>query len=165
MSVGVLDGNNVMMLASHCPNATSHTDGDGQGRRYPAHLTATGQALLAHRSRGDLIALFGKGPLVRPRGRGPRTVDELLEVLRVANERGYAESVEDLADGIWAFAAPVRSASDRVVAALAAVFRGRPPVGDAVRQATAALTSAAAEVSTRLGYRPDDPAAGTPASM
>ena len=88
-----------------------------------------------------------------------------VEVLRVANEQGYAESAEDLADGIWAFAAPVHSTADRVVAALAAVFRGRAPVDDAVRQATAALTSAAAEVSTRLGYRPDDPAAGKPASM
>jgi IclR family transcriptional regulator, acetate operon repressor len=164
MSVGVLDGNNVMMLAS-CPDAPTRADGDGRGRGYPAHLTATGKALLAHRSRGDLIALFGKGPLVRPTGRGPRTVDELLEALREVEERGYAESAEDLADGIWAFAAPVHSAADHVVAALAAVFCGRPPVGDAVRKATAALTSAAAEVSARLGYRPDDSAAGTPAPM
>jgi DNA-binding IclR family transcriptional regulator len=164
IAVGVLDGNNVMMLASHCPDAlTRADDDDGRVRCYPAHLTATGKALLAHRSRGDLIALFGTGPLARPRGRGPRTVDELLEVLRDANERGYAESAEDLADGIWAFAAPLHSTADRVLAALAAVFCGRPPVGTAVRQATAALTSAAAEVSARLGYRPDDPAAGRPA--
>ena len=165
VSVGVLDGNDVMFLASHCPDALTRADGDGRGRRYPAHLTATGKALLAQRSRGDLIALFGKGPLARPTGRGPRTVDELLEELRVANEQGYAESAEDLADEIWAFAAPVHSTADRVVAALVEVFRGRPPVGDAVRQATAALTSAAAEVSARLGYRPDDPAAGKRASV
>ena len=165
MSLGVLDANNVMMLASHAPEATSRTVGDRRGRRYPAHLTATGKALLAHRSRGDLIALFGQGPLVRPTGRGPRTVDELLEVLREVEERGYAESAEDLADGIWAFAAPVRSAGDRVVAALAAVFRGRPPVDTTVREATTLLRTAAVEVSTRLGYRPDSPAAGTPASM
>ena len=164
-AVGVLDGHNVMFLASHGPDATSDADGDGRGRRYPAHLTATGKALLAHRSRGDLIALFGKGPLPRPTGRGPRTVDELLEVLRVANGRGYAESAEDLADEIWAFAAPVHSTPDRVVAALTAVFYDRPPVGDAVRQATDALTGAAAELSARLGYRPDDPAAGQPASQ
>jgi DNA-binding IclR family transcriptional regulator len=164
ISVGVLDGNNVMMLASHCPDGPARAD-DGQGCRYPAHLTATGKALLAHRARGDLIALFGKGPLARPTGRGPRTVDELVGELREVEERGYAESAEDLADGIWAFAAPVHSTADRVVAALAAVFCGRPPVGDAMRQATAALTNAAAEVSARLGYRPDDPAAATPAWM
>ena len=78
ISVGVLDGNNVMFLASHCPDPPTRADDDhGRGGRYPAHLTATGKALLAHRSRGDLIALFGKGPLARPTGRGPRTVDEL----------------------------------------------------------------------------------------
>jgi DNA-binding IclR family transcriptional regulator len=90
-------------------------------------------ALLAQRSRGDLIALFGKGPLARPTGRGPRTVDELVEVLRVANEQGYAESAEELADGIWAVAAPVHSTADRVVAALAAVFCGRPPATRSAR--------------------------------
>ena len=123
--------------------------------RYPAHLTATGRALLAQRSWGELMALYGKGPLARPTGRGPGTVEELLEALQEVGERGFAESAGDLADGIWACAAPVRGAPDRVVGALGAGFRRRPRGDAALHAATAALTGAAAEVSSRLGYRPD----------
>ena len=152
-AVAVLDGTDVMMLsAANVSDAASVTAGDAAMVRYPAHLTATGRAMLAHRSAGELIALYGKGPLARPTGRGPGTVDELLEALRDVGERGFAESAGDLADGIWAFAAPVRCTADRVVGALGAGFR-RPPGGAALRAAAAALASAAAEVSSRLGYR------------
>ena len=53
--------------------------------------------------------------------------------------------------------APRRCAAraDRVVGALGAGFRRRPRGEAALREAAAALTSAAAEVSSRLGYRPD----------
>jgi DNA-binding IclR family transcriptional regulator len=160
-AVAVLDGTDVMMLSASRP-AGDGAVGDGGGGeaavRFPAHLTATGKALLAHRSRGELIALYGKGPLARPTGRGPGTVDELLEALQEVEQRGFAESAGDLADGIWAFAAPVRCTADRVVGALGAAFRRRPPGEAALREAASALTSAAAEVSCRLGYRPG----GTP---
>jgi DNA-binding IclR family transcriptional regulator len=161
-AVAVLDGTEVMMLLTSPPSGTEFVAVGAEATlRFPAHLTATGRALLAHRSRGDLIALYGKGPLARPTGRGPGTVDELLEALREVEERGFAESAGDLADGIWAFAAPVRCTADRVVGALGAGFRGRPP-GDAALRAAAALTSAAAEVSSRLGYRPDRTSTAAP---
>ena len=155
-AVAVLDGTDVMMLlASRRTGDGSVAVGVEPAVRYPAHLTATGRALLAQRSRGELMALYGKRPLARPTGRGPGTVEELLETLQEVGERGFAESAGDLADGIWACAAPVRGATDRVVGALGAGFRHRPRGEAALREAAAALTSAAAEVSSRLGYRPD----------
>jgi len=161
-AVAVLDGTDVMMLSpSPSTGADVSAAGPETGARYPAHLTATGKALLAHRSRGELLALYGRGPLARPTGRGPETVDELLEALREVEQRGFAESAGDLADGIWAFAAPVRSTADRVVGALGAGFR-RPPADAALLEAAAALTSAAAEVSSRLGYRSDANLSGAP---
>ena len=76
-AVAVLDGTDVMMLSA------SRRTGDGfvavgvaPTIRYPAHLTATGRALLAQRSRGELRALYGNravGPTDRTRsgdGRG-----------------------------------------------------------------------------------------------
>jgi DNA-binding IclR family transcriptional regulator len=158
-AVAVLDGTDVMVLSARRPADDGAATLDAEASvRYPAHLTATGKALLAHRSRGELIALYGKGPLARPTGRGPGTIDELMEALRDVEQRGFAESAGELADGIWAFAAPVRSTADRVVGALGVAFLCRPPGEAALREAASALTSAAAEVSSRLGYRPD----GTP---
>jgi len=162
-AVAVLDGTDVvMLLASRRTGDGSVAVGVEPTVRYPAHLTATGRALLAQRSRGELLALYGTRPLARPTGRGPGTLEELMEALRVVGERGFAESAGDLADGIWACAAPVRGGVDRVVGALGAGFRCRPRGDAAVREATAALTSAAAEVSSRLGYRPDAVATAVP---
>ena len=157
MAIGVLDGTDAIVSRAHHPESTTAWADFEPGLRYPAHLTAMGRALLIGRTRGDLIALYGDRPLSRPNDKGPATVDELLAQLVEAEERGYAESPIDLADGIWAFAAPVRSAAGRVVAALTAGFLGEPPVGAAFDAAMAALLKGAAEISSRLGYRPCDP--------
>jgi DNA-binding IclR family transcriptional regulator len=161
MAIGVLDGTEVIVSRAHHPESTTAWSDFEPGVRYPAHLTAMGRALLLDRPRGELVALYGDRPLARPNGRGPATIDELLEQLEEAKERGYAESPVDLADGIWAFAAPVYSAARRVVAALTAGFLGEPPKGEDFDRTIAALLSGAEEISSRLGYRPcDPPAAG-----
>jgi DNA-binding IclR family transcriptional regulator len=150
-AVGVLEGTEVTMVATeHARREPGASDG-GPGMRYPAHLTATGKALLACRPRGELMALYGRRPLARPAGRGPGTVEELVESLREVCERGFAESAADLGDGLWAVAAPVHAPAGRVVAAVGVAFRERPPAGGALRRATEMLASAAAEVSSRLG--------------
>jgi DNA-binding IclR family transcriptional regulator len=98
-AVAVLDGTDVLMLlASRRTGDGSIAVGVEPTVRYPAHLTATGRALLAERSRGELMALYGTRPLSRPTGRGPGTVDELMEALQAVGERGFAESAGDLAD-------------------------------------------------------------------
>ena len=156
-AVAVLDGTDVMMLLA------SRRTGDGSVAvgveptvRYPAHLTATGRALLAQRSRGaSSWPSTGSGRWPDRRGAARGRSRSCWRRLQEVGERGFAESAGDLADGIWACAAPVRGAADRVVGALGAGFRRRPRGDAALREAAAALTSAAAEVSSRLGYRPD----------
>ena len=151
--IGVLDGTDALVSRGHLPEQSAAWADVEPGFRYPAHLTALGRALLIDRSRAELLALFGDRALARPTGRGPATVDELMEELRTAVERGYTESIGDLADGISAFGAPVRSAAGRVVAALTTGFLGPAPDGEQRRRVTSALIDAAGEVSSRLGYR------------
>jgi DNA-binding IclR family transcriptional regulator len=155
MAIGVLDGTDAIVSRAHPPEAAEWDDVH-PAVRYPAHLTALGRALLIERERRDLTALYGEGPLARPTGRGPATLDELMVELKKAAERGYTESPADLADGITAFAAPVRSAAGRIVAALTAGFLGDPPHGAELQRVTTALIAGAAEISARLGYRPND---------
>src|SRR5262245_29757019 len=69
--VGVLVGTEVMVVASQQPDTISRTYCGGPGMRCPAHLTATGKALLASRTRGELMALYGTSPLPQPAGHGP----------------------------------------------------------------------------------------------
>jgi DNA-binding IclR family transcriptional regulator len=165
MTIGVLHGTDVIVSGAHHSESPAWSDLE-PGVRYPAHLTAMGRALLMGRTRGDLLALYGDRPLARPTGSGPGTTDELLELLDHARQRGYTESSADLADGVWAFAAPVCNAAGRSVAALAAGFLGEPPKGEAFDRLIAALLRGAEEISDRLGYgraerTPIDPAEAT----
>jgi DNA-binding IclR family transcriptional regulator len=153
-AVGVLDGTDTIVSRTHVPETAREWADITPGVRYPAHLTAMGRALLMDRTAQDLNALYGSGPLARPTGRGPTTVDDLMRELERAVQRGSTESPAELADGITAFAAPVRSAAGRVVAAVAAGFLGDPPRGAERQRVTASLVSCAAEISARLGYRP-----------
>ena len=113
------------------------------------------RALLLDRRPGDLLALYGDRSLARPDGRSPGTIDEFLEQLNEAKEKGYTESPVDLADGIWALAAPVRSAAGRIVAAWTASFLGEPTQDKDFHRMIAVLLRGAEEISSRrLGHRP-----------
>jgi DNA-binding IclR family transcriptional regulator len=61
------------------------------GVRLPAHLTATGRAMLAALPREQVRALFPDASAFADRtGRGPRSPGELRELLRVARATGWA---------------------------------------------------------------------------
>jgi len=150
-AIGVLDGTDVIVSRAYQPESTIEWSDFELRVSHPAHLTAMGRALLIDRTRGELLALYGDRPLARPNGTGPGTIDELLEQLEAAKERGYTESPVDLADGVWAFAAPVYRAAGRIVAALAAGFFAEPPKGEDLDRTIAALLRGAEEISSRLG--------------
>jgi|SRR5215471_2091056 len=82
------------------------------GRRVPLHCTAQGKVLLA----------FGAVPLPSAplEGHAPRTIVELpvlARELEAVRARGYATTLDELEDGLWAVAAPV-SDGQGVVAAV-----------------------------------------------
>ena len=63
------------------------------GVRLPAHLTATGRAMLAALPREQVRALYPDASAFADRtGRGPRTPGELREVLRRVRADGFASS-------------------------------------------------------------------------
>lgn len=150
-AIGVLDGTDVVVSRTHIPD-TAWADVQSGGR-YPAHLTAMGRAILLGRDDIELTALYGDRKLVQLAGRGPTTLAELVDELEEARAVGYAASLNDLEDGITAYAAPVQSAPGRVIAALTAGFLGDPPSGLELENVLAALLAGAAELSARLGYR------------
>ena len=68
---------------------------------------------------------------------------------------GLAVNNEELAYGLRSIAAPVRSQSGDVVAAInLAVHRSMVSVEDLVANLGPTLRRAAAEISARIGYRP-----------
>ena len=121
------------------------------GRRTPLYCTSNGKVLLAHMDPEARAVLLAE-PLT---AMTPRTVTDPAVLIRQLSEvarRGYAQTVEELEEGLNAVAAPVHQADGQVTAALSVsgpAFRMRPM--DLPRMARNVMDAADA-ISRRLGY-------------
>lgn len=150
VNLGAWSGDAVVYL-DQVTGARSIVSVSWVGRRTSLHDTSNGKVLLAYGQNADVDRVLA-GPLER---RTPNTIvdaDELREHLAVVRERGWAQTLEELEEGLNAVAAPVRDADGTVVAALSVsgpAFRMRSV--DLPRVARLAVDAGSA-VSQRLGY-------------
>ena len=131
------------------------------GSRLPAHSTAMGKVLLANLPERELSELLASVKLAQ---RGPNTITSktaLRVELGQIGEEGFAVNDQELAAGIHAIAAPVRSVSGEVTAALGlSAHAASISLGELVDALGPHLLAAADRISTRLGYRRErEPAA------
>lgn len=116
------------------------------GVRLPAHLTASGRAMLAALPREQVRALYPDISAFPDRtGRGPRTPAELRELLREVRVRRFAVEDSEVADGLRSVGAPVLDHSGWPVAAVAVTWADpdldEALLADAVRETAALLES------------------------
>lgn len=124
------------------------------GVRLPAHLTATGRAMLASLSTAQLDAIFAAGPLTLRTSRGPASVAELRELLDATRERGWATEDGDIDPAYASVATAVLDHNDYPAAAVGLTFR-RTLVDDAQwARFGRAVAAAAATLSRRIRGRP-----------
>jgi DNA-binding IclR family transcriptional regulator len=122
------------------------------GKRTPMHCTSNGKVLLAFADEQDRERVLAEPLEVFT----PRTItdpDALRTDLATVRKRGYAQTVEELEQGLNAVAAPVRQADGRVIAALGVsgpAFR-MPPID--LPRLGALTAEAATAVSRQLGYQ------------
>ena len=103
------------------------------GVRLPAHLTASGLAMLAGLPAAQLRALYPtRSALVLREGRGPRTLTELRRELAEVRRRGHATEDGLVTPGFASVAAAVADHRGRPVAAITLTR----PAGDGPDEAT-----------------------------
>ena len=113
------------------------------GVRLPAHLTASGRAMLAQLPAAQVRALYpDRSMFVDRHGIGPATPSALRAVLSETRQRGYAIEDGEVTPGFASVAAPVLDHNDYPVAGVALTYpsEGAPDLSEAVRR-TAALLS------------------------
>ena len=124
------------------------------GSRLPAYCTSMGKVLLAFLPSSELSALLDSVKLAR---RGPNTITSkraLLKELEQVCARGLAMNNEELAYGLRSIAAPVRSQTGEVVAAInLAVHRSLVSMDDLFDDLAAALVDTADEIAAHIGFR------------
>ncbi|HZP91197.1 MAG TPA: IclR family transcriptional regulator [Actinomycetota bacterium] len=150
VNLGVLSGHAVVYL-DQASGARSIVSVNWVGRRTPLHNTAAGKVLLAYMDQAERERCLGEA-LERST---PDTIvdpDVLREQLRTVLVRGYAQTLEELEEGLNAVAAPIRQADGAVVAAVSVsgpAFRMRSVDLPRVARLT---VDAGTAVSHRLGY-------------
>lgn len=150
VTLGVLSGDDVMSI-DQVTGTRSIVSVSWVGKRTPLHTTSTGKVLLAFMDDRDRERRLA-GPLERATHRSVTDPAQLRSQLEEVRRRGYAQTLEELEEGLNAVAAPVRRGDGEVVAALSVsgpAFRVRavdlPRIGR--------LTIEAADaISRRLGY-------------
>jgi len=170
--LGILREQEVAHLDGVLPNQLLLT-GSRVGERLPAHSTAIGKALLIGVLEKSVLA----APAASPRSEGGRRAStpapgfgawklepftastitdatKLLDEVRAGQLRGYAVDLEEYAPGLHCVAAPVRDASERVVAAISLSGPSQRLTRDSVHaDGSRAVVAAAARLSRALGNR------------
>lgn len=122
------------------------------GVRLPAHLTASGRAMLASMSPDQLAALY-PGPEAFPSRyeTGVDSVPALNELLERIRERGFSWEQDEVSDGFSSLAVPVLDRSGLAVASVTLTVANRP----ALTPAAAARNAADGVVAERTVHLED----------
>lgn len=93
------------------------------GVRLPAHLTASGRAMLAALPAPQVRALYpDKGSFVDRHGNGPTSLSTLRTLLQETRQRGYAAEAGEVTPGLASVAAPVLDHNGHPVAGVALTY-------------------------------------------
>jgi DNA-binding IclR family transcriptional regulator len=118
------------------------------GVRLPAHLTASGRAVLALLPPNHVRALYpGPREFVDRHGLGPRSLSALRTVLSDTRQRGYAVEDGEITPGLASIAVAVVDHNQHPVAAVAVTY----PDADPTAGLSEAVTATAAALTRRIG--------------
>jgi DNA-binding IclR family transcriptional regulator len=124
------------------------------GMRLPAHLAATGKAMLAFHSVDAVRHLFPVEPLPTLSGKGPRTLVALMRELTTTRRRGWSVDDETVREGVYSIGAPVFDAAGQPVAAIGVCINRALVDTDHGERQRRAVLNAARLLSQRLGGQP-----------
>lgn len=121
--VGVLHGPDIRYVAKDVGPGAPTVVG-GVGIQLPAHLTATGRALLAGFSRRQILAMYPNRESFFSRTQlGPSNFHEFAAILEETRRRGWALEVEEIAEGLASVGAVARDHNSQPAAAIGFTFR------------------------------------------
>lgn len=124
------------------------------GVRLPAHLTATGRAMLAALPREQVRALYPDASAFPSRtGLGPTRPSELRELLRSIRATGFATEDGQVSPGLSSVGVAVIDHSDWPVAAVAVTWPEDPTAPRDVAALAAVVDETAQELARRLQGR------------
>lgn len=133
------------------------------GVRLPAHLTASGRAVLALLPGAQVRALFPDAPaFVRRTEAGPRSMTALRHDLVGVRRRGYAVESGEVTAGFSSVAAAVTDHTGRPVAGVAVTFADGDADAAGRERIAGQVIATARELTLRVAGRPAAPRTRAP---
>ncbi len=121
------------------------------GVRLPAHLTASGRALLAALPRAQVRALYpAREPLEQHTGSGPRSARELTALLVSTRARGHSTEDGEITEGFASVGVAVRDHTGWPLAAIAATYPRENVDAERETHVVSAIAAAAGRLARRL---------------
>lgn len=149
-SVAVLDDVDVVYVARVATSRIMRVT-INIGTRFPAHATSMGRALLAGLPAAELDAYFERVQLHQYTAQTVTSPAKLRAELERVQTQGWAYVDQELEEGLRSIAAPIRSASGRVVAAInMSSHASRTSVDSARRNLLPPLLATAARIEADL---------------
>lgn len=151
--LAVLHGTDVIYLVEERTHRGPRLVSD-VGVRLPAHLTATGRAILQALPPAQLRALYpdARVPLFTRNSKGPVTIKELKTLLRPTRQRGFATEHGEVTPGLASIAVAVTDRTGWPVAAVAITAEEKTLSDEgATTEVVGLVRLAATELSERLG--------------
>jgi DNA-binding IclR family transcriptional regulator len=149
--LGILQGSELLYLAREVPHrpVTLVTE---VGVRLPAHLTASGRAILSGLDAAQVRATFANNKsFVDRTGLGPKNLRELTTMLRDESAAGFSAEDGFITEGYSSLAVAAKNHLGIPVAAIALTFRSEDAEAGLRSDLAVGLRSAGAELSKRLG--------------
>jgi IclR family pca regulon transcriptional regulator len=153
VNLAILEGGDVVYL-THIESDSLVSLKVDVGTRLPAYCTAMGHVLLAPLPDHEIRRRLNRCSFDR---RGPNTLTSLTDLLARLAEvraRGYAVTIEELAAGVRAVAAPIRDHAGVVIAAVnASVLTEDPAPDKLVARLVPFVVDTAKQISEALSVR------------
>ena len=149
--LGVLDGSDVLYLLEQRPLRSLKLVTD-VGVRLPAHLTASGRAMLANLEQKQIAASFRGRELSQRTGIGPKNLLELKQLLEMERSQGYSLEVDEVSMGYASVGVAILDHLKHPIAGLAITLQSRELEKLVLSELAAVLIKSAEDLSRKFGH-------------
>lgn len=150
ITLSILEDNDVLYIGARNSSNTPWFN-FRVGMRLPMAFTATGHAFMSHMTDAEIRYRLRDGLPAAMTERSPTSVEDILGLVKLTRERGYALDDEYVSDGMVCFGASVLGAANRPVAGVAVSLPAseRSPASD--DRVVSTLLRMSQTISMRLG--------------
>lgn len=149
--LAILDGSDVLYLLEERPARSLRLVTD-VGVRLPAHLTASGRAMLQHLEKKQIAATFRGRELATRTNLGPRNHVELENLLKVERAQGFALEVDEVTMGYASVGTAILDKLGHPLAAIAITLQSNQLEKLQLSQLAMLLDKAASDLSRKFGH-------------